>query len=113
MWPGDHRKERVETGRPVCGAAAGKTGRRWERQEGFTGSRSSGMGRKVEFRNILVELIGLSDKLNAGYGEKESSKIFLGFFGLSNSVDGWWYCLLKRGKWASFLVSRLEKSGHY
>lgn len=47
-----------------------------------------GVGRRVEFRSILVELIELGDKLNAGYGEKESSKIFLGVFGLSNSVDG-------------------------
>lgn len=43
-----------------------------------------GMDRRVEFRNILVELIDLANGLNVGYGEcriwsKESSKMFIDF----------------------------------
>lgn len=38
------------------------------------------MDKRVEFRNILVDLIKLADKLNAGGREKESSKAFLGFW---------------------------------
>lgn len=63
----------------------------------------------MEFRNILVELIELADKLNAGFGEKASSKTFLGFW--FEQLSGCVVVLLTEMQ--KFGVNRAEKPGPY
>lgn len=70
------------TGGPVGGWCRAQV-----RRKVRSGAVAVEMNRKVEFRNILVELIELADKLNAGYGGKESSKRLLGFW--LEQPNGW------------------------
>lgn len=69
--------ERVETGGPVRGCCWGQVKRK------VVWAVAVEMNRRVEFRNILVELIELADKLNEGMRKKKAQRGF-GVFGLSN-----------------------------
>lgn len=68
----DHGKERVETGGPVGGCWWGQV----RRKEVCSGAAAVEMNGRVEFRNILVELIELADKVNEGMGKKKAQRGF-------------------------------------